>query len=105
VAIKDERPLWSLSRVRKRQGRCYELAMTAAVRQTKLRVVHGRILIHGHRLGHAWVLLPDGRAYDPVKDRFLAGQEITVERIYTAKEAAKALLAAGHYGPWHEGGG
>jgi len=64
---------------------------------------------NGSRAGHAWILAPDGRVYDPVLDRWFteaAYRDFVAavpERQYTLEQAAAALLllAADHYGPWH----
>jgi len=60
---------------------------------------------------HAWVLLADGRVYDPVLDKQFDGNDYAVQykavvgRIYTSKQAAKAAAAGrglwgGPHGPW-----
>lgn len=100
----------SLRRVRKRHGRCYELALKIMSREPgaeRFALVHGYI---GHRMpiGHAWIETGDGRVYDPVDDRYLpaaeyaASQGAVVERRYTRTEAMRMMVERdGHCGPWH----
>jgi hypothetical protein len=51
-------------------------------------------------------MLPGGIVYDGVFNNFFAGKaycrimEAEAERTYTAREAAQAMLDAGHTGPW-----
>ena len=108
----DDQPDEFRVRARKRDKRCYELA---------LRGIHqpgaaGFLLVHGtvrgpgdSRVGHAWLLDPvGGRIYDPVLDQWFgeAGHTKFVaafaERRYTPQQAAEAMLAANHTGPWHD---
>jgi hypothetical protein len=101
----------SLRRVRKRSGRCYELAF---------RVMHEEpgaerfVLVHGvvrERFGHAWIELDDGTVYDPVVDLHLPADEYTTrahavaERRYTRAEALENMLKNNKYGPWHDTAG
>jgi hypothetical protein len=101
----------SLKRVRKRKGRCFELALKAMMdepAEADLRLVHGTVrMVTGERMTHAWLLLPDGRIYDVVLDRYFESErafvdfgEAIVDRIYTVLEAAKAVIDSGHSGPW-----
>jgi hypothetical protein len=102
----------SLVRARRREGRCYELAYRALHSEAAagLLLVHGKCDDrNGSRIGHAWLLDPNSpRLYDPVLDRWFtvgayrARFGAMPERQYTLPEAAKTLLSANHYGPWHD---
>ena len=105
------------TRARKRQGRCYELALKSLL---DMEDSGGWWLVHGEvdcydpasdssRMGHAWL---ENRAevFDPVKNRHFSrddyyslGQPTNVRR-YTSKEAAHRMAAEQHYGPWSAGG-
>jgi hypothetical protein len=98
----------SLARVRKRNGRCYELAFRVMLDEPG---ADGFTLIHGRvgpaMIGHAWIDLNDGRVYDPVRDSYVQGEGYAafmggavVEQRYTKHEAMQASLDARHYGPW-----
>ncbi len=102
----------SLRRVRRRHGRCYELAFRAVIEAPEtqdLKLVHGSAVLNpaaGERINHAWVLLPGSRVYDPVLDQcftergFAERHKAVVSRVYTRMEAAQTLLENNHYGPW-----
>ena len=101
----------SLSLVRKRQGRCYELAYKVLMDEPDvpgLLLVHGTVVEVRTRISHAWLMLPDGRAYDPVLKRYFSAREYVgrfeaiADRSYTPKEAAEAALHHKHFGPWVE---
>jgi hypothetical protein len=70
----------TLKRVRKRQGRCYELAYRAMSYEPeahKWKLVHGSIL-RSMRVAHAWVLLPEvDQIYDPVFNKYFGAREYT----------------------------
>jgi hypothetical protein len=104
----------SLRRVRKRRGRCYELAFRVMHEEPgaeRFVLVHGVV---GKRFGHAWIELDDGTVYDPVydpvSDRCVPADEYTamfhavVERRYTRAEAIDKMLENG-FGPWHDTAG
>jgi len=93
-----------LSRVKQREGRCYELAGKTML------VTDGWLLVHGDvngavgRMDHAW-LLHDETVYDPVRNRALSldlfekrygGRAL---RIYCKAELVR-MLARGTWGPW-----
>jgi hypothetical protein len=96
-----------LRRIRKRQGRCYELANRVVFKETGWRLIHGRLhaSVPVVPYEHAW-LERDGNFYDPVLDKwFDAAEYVTtfgavIDRSYSAKEAAHALLEHNHHGPW-----
>jgi hypothetical protein len=64
----------ALKRVRKRKGRCYELALKVMLDEPGAKcftLVHGRVRGPDGRLtGRAWILVDGGRVYDPVLDRY-----------------------------------
>jgi len=93
-----------LSRVKQRDGRCYELAGKTML------VTEGWLLVHGNVNGpdgptdHAW-LLHDETVYDPVRNRAISlrlfhdrygGRAL---RIYSRTEVVK-MIARGTWGPW-----
>jgi hypothetical protein len=106
----------SLARVRKRAGRCFELAWRVMAYEPgaeRFTLVHGGILQHRtlseNMIAHAWIELDDGRVYDPVTNKYMptgeyaARRRAVVERRYDQREAMRASVeAGGHYGPRHE---
>jgi hypothetical protein len=65
----------ALKCIRKRKGRCYyELAFKVTLDEPDadgFTLVHGRVRgTAGGSTGHAWIILDDGRVYDPVLDRY-----------------------------------
>jgi hypothetical protein len=93
----------SLKRIRKRAGRCYELAlkvMTEEPGAEKFTLVHGRGPLG---VPHAWVETGDGRVYDAVADSYTPIDEYqcSAERRYTQAEARQAMLENRTSGPWH----
>lgn len=61
----------AIARVRKRQGRCYELAGRVMMNEQnaeQLTLIHGRAsqLENGPLIDHAWIIRADGGVYDPV---------------------------------------
>jgi hypothetical protein len=101
----------SLRRVRKRRGRCYELAFRVMHEEPgaeRFVLVHGVV---GGRLGHAWIELDDGTVYDPVLDQRVPVDEYTTmfhavaERRYTRAEALENMLKNNKHGPWHDTAG
>ena len=96
----------TLKRIRKRQGRCYELAYRAMLYETgaeKFTLVHGTIR---DWIGHAWIELGDGRVYDPVLNtyflavEYIAAMRAVAERRYNHIEAMR-MAKHGNSGPWH----
>lgn len=92
------------------QERCYEIAYKALTDEPEpgLLLVHGTIVQIHARIGHAWLILPDGRVYDPVLNRCFSGREYVgrfeaiPECTYTLEQAAQAALHHRHLGPWAE---
>lgn len=96
-----------------RRGRCYELAGYAIAFGN---VPAGTLLVHGswtgpvpkERIGHAWLLLPDGLVWEPIRariydrDEFYAWTKAWDEATYNQQVARRHLSASGHYGRWHK---
>jgi hypothetical protein len=102
----------SLDRIRKRHGRCYELAGKAILYEPdaeKWQLAHGTVwndVLEVH-MGHAWIVLEDGRIYDPVFHEYFDSQQFSErhaakpERTYNKKEAIDHMTASKNWGPWH----
>lgn len=100
-----------LQRIRKRQGRCYELAGRVMLNEDGSEAF---ALVHGtansgfaeQRIGHAWIELPDGVIYEPIFNEYMTGAEFNSRakpsecQRYTRMQTAKLLVHAGHWGPW-----
>jgi hypothetical protein len=104
-----------LKRVRKRAGRCYELAGRVMLYEPG---ADGFTLVHGHlcpqvkvdphrAYAHAWIELPNGTIYDPVLDQYIpvavyaASWGAVAEARYTQKKAVTLMTGRGDFGPWH----
>jgi hypothetical protein len=95
-----------------RQGRCYELAGYAVMSTLVDAVlVHGTIRIPGSSdpaapYEHAWVVLADGRVWDPTQARLLGAGlfwcvlQPVVANTYTHAELHPTSMRTGHWGPW-----
>jgi hypothetical protein len=104
----------SVARVRRRQGRCLELAWKVIAWESggkRWFLIHGGIAQHPlseNIIGHAWIELDDGRVYDPVLDKFMTKdaymihRRAVIERCYSLDEALRLVVEARHYGPWHQ---
>jgi len=105
----------SLARIRKRNGRCYELAARAMLYEPdsdQFTLVHGSAAHPDHggrRLNHAWIELDDGRTiYEPVTDSrqpaayLAATYQLLVDHRYSRQEACALMSATRNYGPWTE---
>jgi hypothetical protein len=103
----------SLKRIRKRNGRCYELALKAMLDEPggeRFTLVHGRVrqdpTLSGAIIGHAWIETGDGMVYCPSfnrympLDEYMAARSAKIERRYTMAEAMTAMGVTGHSGPW-----
>lgn len=109
--VATDGPGFTLPRIkglRRRAGRCYELAGRSAVDHEEWALVHGVVsMTGGVRMGHAWVER-DGWVYDHVLDRVMRLEEfkappfLAVEwrRWPGGKSVAAAMLDHGHWGPW-----
>jgi hypothetical protein len=95
-----------------RKGRCYELAALAVMlnQVSGARLVHGSIHNEFHstigRIGHAWVLLPDGRVWEPIFGNVYEAEswrnwsDFRIERVYPRHRAMRLMSKTEHYGPW-----
>ena len=109
----------SLARIRKRLGRCYELAFKVIFQEAdaeRFTLVHGRVrpgFVHEHqvsgeRIGHAWIETAIDKVFDPVSgehtsfDQYQRLTRATVDRRYSRAEALRLVACTGHYGPWLE---
>ena len=99
-------PTCRIPRLRKREGRCYELAIRGCLQAPEWKLVHGEC--HGHngiRIGTAWLEF-DNVAYCPVLDVclpvvvFERRLGAVVHARYTADEVLFLQVRFGHAGPW-----
>jgi hypothetical protein len=99
----------SLKRIRKRQHRCFELALKAMLDEPgadRFTLVHGSVAPASLRYEHAWIELGDGRIYDAVTDtyeptdQFMAENRAVVEYRYSRLEACRVCGVAHVWGPW-----
>lgn len=100
-----------MARARKRDGRCYELALKHMLHEPdaeRWTLVHGRVWrgIPGELIDHAWIETDDGQVYDPVKNAYMPRRQyhsmrraVDVRR-YTKQEAMALCAEAKHFGPW-----
>ena len=100
-----------MRRIRKRQGRCYELAARVMLNEDgseTFTLVHG-VVSSGfawRRVGHAWIELPDGKVYEPVLNEYMtkAGFDSRAKpsecQRYAYMQAMKLLGHTGTFGPW-----
>lgn len=96
-----------IPRLRKRHGRCYELAWSGCMQGKEWELIHGEV--NGPpgvaRMGHAWLEF-DGWAYDPVLDKVMRANvyahkyKAVVHKKYSAVQAANKAGETGHHGPW-----
>jgi len=103
----------SLARVRKRDGRCYELALTVMLNEPgaeQFTLVHGTVRSLSYdpplRIGHAWIELGDGRIYDPAADRYEPPKrwwkQARVQHRYGRSDVAHLVAMFAHNGPWND---
>jgi hypothetical protein len=95
-----------LKRIRKRQGRCYELAGMALLKADGWSLVHGEAnCLPDVPGGHAWLVSGEA-VYDPVLHREIPLAEYTTRyggkecRRYSKTEAATMMMFTRKYGPW-----
>ena len=107
-----------LKRIRKRAGRCYELAHWGLMQASDHGLSDHFVLVHGEingppdlapRTGHAWLESKvDPIVYDAVKDKTMPIDDYyrllnpTNTTKYAVREAANMAVKTGHYGPWSE---
>lgn len=96
-----------------RRNRCYELAGYAVAYGA---APEGSLLVHGswtgpvpkERIGHAWLLLPGGLVWEPIRARiydrteFYEWTKAWDERTYALPVVRRLLNHYGHFGRWHE---
>lgn len=98
-----------------RLKRCYELAGYAVLLGG---VPVGSVLVHGTidggpgtlgRIGHAWVLLPDGKVWEPITREiwrdyatWQSYADAKVERQYSKQRVSNAVRFYQHWGVWHK---
>jgi hypothetical protein len=107
----------SLARIRKRQGRCYELAVTVMLGEAEADqwvMVHGRLKLAKAfgRPGlegwydHAWIVLDDGRIYDVVHDHYSSSEQYrarwgaVADHHYSQSDTSRLIDVSRNYGPW-----
>jgi hypothetical protein len=96
------------------KGDCYQVAARLAL-DRGLTLVHGEVAgtgpLEGVRFGHAWVEDEDtgvvidysnGRELVAPRAFYYAKGAVSDPVRYSAEEAARTMVVAGHYGPWHE---
>lgn len=103
--------------------RCYEIAAHALVsmdavwaRAEAEHLPMPEVLIHGlwsspedrsNPIGHAWVLLDDGRIWEPISrticdaESFMRYTQCRNVATYNAEAARINMVRTGHYGTWH----
>lgn len=99
-----------------RLGRCYELTGKACFEQDLGDLPYPVALWHGEwsgpykdeKIGHAIVLLSDGRVWEPITAglydmvEFFETTKFNIIKGYSANGARANMLMSGHFGPWHE---
>lgn len=105
--ISQKAPACRIPRLRRRDGRCFELAFRGCLRAQEWTLVHGEC--NGPpgvgSIIHAWLEF-DGHAYCPTNDLLLPVEEY--ERVfgavaryrYSFQEASRKLAEYRRYGPW-----
>src|SRR5262245_299665 len=109
-----DQKMQSLRRVRKRQGRCFELAFKIMFEEPgaeRFTLIHGGVCFQHpaseNMVAHAWVELGDGRIFDPVLNEYMSRSAYTakmhavIERQYNRLQAIKLMAETRHTGPWH----
>lgn len=102
-------PTCRIKRIRKREGRCYELAMRGCQQAPEWELVHGECNGHSgaRKIGHAWLEFDD-EAYCPILDKtmpigdFLRILGAQAYARYSSEDAICLMLRSGHYGPWND---
>lgn len=98
--------------LRPRQGRCFELAgkfILADESKTSV-LVHGTVDAGRSKMPieHAWIVLEDGRIYEPVEDTFFSAEQFTSTRRpndetrFSYAEALIGLATVKNWGPWND---
>lgn len=98
-----------------RLSRCYELAGKACFEQDFGDLPYPVALWHGEwsgpykddKIGHAIVLLSDGRVWEPITAglydmvQFFETTKFDISKGYSVDGARGQMLLNGHFGPWH----
>ena len=106
--LNEKTPTCRIKYIRKREGRCYELAIRGCLRAPEWELVHGECNGRsGGRNGHAWLEF-DGEAYCPVLDQCMP-IALFVSRLgavsyarYSAEDVMFLRVKYWHGGPWGE---
>jgi len=92
---------------KERLGRCYELAGNLAHHNPDVFLVHGTIQgLRFPRMGHAWVILPDGQVWEPTsnqvwkRDIFQGFFRPQVNKKYDYQAMLRECIRHEHWGPW-----
>lgn len=106
--LNEKTPTCRIKRIRKREGRCYELAMRGCLQAPEWELVHGEC--HGRsggEIGHAWLEF-DGEAYCPVLDQcmpialFVRRLGAVAHARYSAENVRFLRVKYRHEGPWND---
>jgi len=119
-------------KLRRPEGRCYEVAAQLVTTQDKGVLVHGQVwsILHRRMIDHAWVELPVGTfVEDDTQDSITLEEEAVLDltlkvkhrfvprwwyyavtkaepaRRYSPEETRAQLLRWRTWGPWHQEGG
>lgn len=115
-AMADHIQAVRMKRIRKRNGRCYELAYCGLMQANDKGATGKFVLVHGEvngppdlapRTGHAWLeYIGAPFVYDAVKDKtipmidYYRTMKPTNITKYALIEAAQMAVKTSHYGPW-----
>ena len=100
--------------INERLHRCYELAgyaLTLGDAPEDAILVHGtwqHVVFSDKRRGHAWLVLPDDRVWEPIQGKIWNKREWElivqpVEEVrYTKDEARNVIMFHRHWGRWHD---
>ena len=97
-----------------RNHKCYVLSGYALACGGKVdmysKMIHGSIhQVGGERIGHAWLILGDGRIWEPISADIMAGGVFVDEfrpethRAYSQYDVVEHVREFGHWGPWIDG--
>lgn len=107
-AVQYRDPSW-LVPFKERLGQCYALAGTFALEHLDTELVHGSIEGMGQpRLGHAWVVIPNGQVWEPVsamtlpQDAFERMFNPEVHFAYESWEWREYAYTTKNWGPWDD---
>lgn len=113
----------SLAAMKKRQGRCYELAgrkmaLPTSEDSDKVEELGEPVLVHGSvqpfgsnvfpRIAHAWIEYENGMIWEPISDSyiemamFIRTRTPAYEVVYLAEGVRMKISESKHWGPWKE---